>query len=182
FGDGAANQGLLMESLNISSLWRLPVLFVCENNGFSEFSPTDTVTSGVISDRARPFGIPVWNIDGNDVVEVWKTALEALGHCRSGAGPAFVEARTYRYSGHFSAEAMILSTPYRSDDEIEAWRARDPVARTRALLVDRGAADDSECEGIEVEADARVEEAVASGQAGAMPEPGTAERLMRAGS
>ncbi|MDE0696428.1 MAG: thiamine pyrophosphate-dependent dehydrogenase E1 component subunit alpha [Boseongicola sp.] len=182
FGDGAANQGSLMESLNISSLWRLPVLFVCENNGFSEFSPSGTVTSGVISDRARPFGIPVWNIDGNDVVEVWKTALEALGHCRSGAGPAFVEARTYRYSGHFSAEAMILSTPYRSDDEIEAWRAKDPVARTRAVLVDRGAADNAACEGMEVEADARVEAAVAFAEAGVMPEPGTAERLMRAGS
>ena len=182
FGDGAANQGSLMESLNISSLWRLPVLFVCENNGFSEFSPSDTVTSGVISDRAKPFGIPVWNIDGNDVVEVWRTALEAVDHCRSGAGPAFIEARTYRYSGHFSAEAMVLSTPYRSDEEIQAWRARDPVARTRALIIDRGAADATACERMEMEVDACVEGAVASGEAGTAPDPGTAEQLMRTGS
>ena len=182
FGDGAANQGSLMESLNISSLWMLPVLFVCENNGFSEFSPTGTVTSGVISDRARPFGIPVWNIDGNDVVEVWRTALEAVDHCRSGAGPAFIEARTYRYSGHFSAEAMVLSAPYRSDEEIEAWRAKDPVARTRVLIIDRGAADAAACDSMEVEAGACVEGAVAFGEAGTAPDPGTAQQLMRAGS
>ena len=71
FGDGASNQGSLMECMNIASLWKLPILFVCENNGFSEFSPAATVTSGVISDRAKPFGIPVWRIDGNDLVEVW---------------------------------------------------------------------------------------------------------------
>ena len=182
FGDGAANQGSLMECLNISSLWRLPVLFVCENNGYSEYSPSGTVTSGVISDRAKPFGIPVWNIDGNDVVDVWRTALEAVDHCRSGAGPAFVEARTYRYSGHFSAEAMVLSTPYRSDEEIEAWRARDPVARTRALIIGREPANDAECERMELEADAHVEGAVAFGEAGTAPCPGTANRLMRAGS
>lgn len=181
-GDGAANQGSLMECLNKSSLWRLPVLFVRENNGFSEFSHSGTVTCGVIPDRAKPFGIPVRNIDGNDVVQVWRTAFEAVDHCRSGAGPAFIEARTYRYSGHFSVEAMILSSPHRSDEEIEAWRAKDPVARARALIIDRGAADAAACDRMEMEADACVEGAVAFGEVGTVPDPGTAKRLMRVGS
>ena len=161
FGDGASNQGSLMECMNIASLWKLPILFVCENNGFSEFSPAATVTSGVISDRAKPFGIPIWRLDGNDLVEVWATAAEAVSHCRTGAGPAFIEAETYRYSGHFSAEAMVLATPYRTEEEIEGWRAKDPIAWARTMIED---ADE-----IEARVDATVAAAVAFGEAGSPP-------------
>ena len=177
FGDGAANQGSLMECMNIASLWKLPILFVCENNGFSEFSPSDTVTSGVISDRAKPFGMPIWRIDGNDLLEVWRTGAEAVAHCRSGEGPAFVEARTYRYSGHFSAEAMVLATPYRTDDEIEEWRAKDPVPRARALLEQRGI---GEPDAVEAEIAALVADSVSYGEAGTMPQPSAALALMSA--
>ena len=158
FGDGASSQGSLMECMNIASLWKLPILFVCENNGFSEFSPAATVTSGVISDRATPFGIPVWRIDGNDLVEVWATGAEAISHCRTGAGPAFIEAETYRYSGHFSAEAMVLATPYRTDEEIEAWRTKDPILRVRPLI--------ESAEEIEEEVDTIVADAVVFGGSG----------------
>ena len=88
FGDGAANQGVLMEALNIASLWKLPLIFVCENNGFSEFSPSDTVTAGVIADRGKPFCVPCAQVDGNDVLEVWRTTREAITLARQGGGVA----------------------------------------------------------------------------------------------
>lgn len=178
FGDGASNQGSLMECMNIAALWKLPVIFCCENNGFSEFSPSGTVTAGVISDRARPFGMPVWNIDGNDVIEVWKTAADALAHTRSGNGPAFIEARTYRYSGHFSAEAMVLATPYRTDEEIALWREKDPILKTREQILARGVADSRSLDEIEAVVIAQVAAAVEFGEAGTPPTPGREADLM----
>ena len=88
FGDGASNQGVLMETLNVSALWRLPLVFVCENNGFSEFTPTAEVTAGRIADRARAFAVPVAEVDGNDVTAVWQAAGEAIARARDGGGPA----------------------------------------------------------------------------------------------
>lgn len=175
FGDGAANQGSLMECMNIAALWQLPILFVCENNGFSEFSPSDTVTSGTIADRAKPFGIPVWHVDGNDILAVWQTGAEAIRLCREGRGPGFIEAQTYRYSGHFSAEAKVLSTPYRTDEEIQAWRAKDPILRAQSLLEERALGD---FETIDAEIAVLIDECVAAGQAGQGPEPATAINLM----
>ena len=180
FGDGAANQGALTECMNIAALWSLPILFVCENNGYSEFSPSDTVTAGRISDRAIPFGLPVRNIDGNDLETVWHTARELLADMRDGSGPAFIEARTYRYSGHFSAEAMVLATPYRGDAEIEEWRGKDPLLKTRGSLLVRGV-DEDVLAGIEADIDATIAASVAFGEAGAPPEAGTAKPLMFAG-
>ena len=175
FGDGAANQGSLMECMNIAALWQLPILFVCENNGFSEFSPSDTVTSGTIADRAKPFGIPVWHVDGNDILAVWQTGAEAIRLCREGRGPGFIEAQTYRYSGHFSAEAKVLSTPYRTDEEIQAWRAKDPILRAQSLLEERALGD---FETIDAEIAVLIDECVAAGQSGQGPEPATAINLM----
>src|ERR1700749_2369617 len=95
FGDGASNQGVLMETLNVSSLWGLPVVFVCENNGFSEFTPSAEVTSGRIPDRARAFGVPVAEVDGNDVTEVWRAAGEAVQRGRASGGAAVAGGRTH---------------------------------------------------------------------------------------
>ena len=136
FGDGAANQGVLMECLNITALWSLPMLFVCENNGYSEFSPSDTVTKGRISDRALPFDVPVWRIDGNNLIAVWQAAREAIAHIRGGNGPAFIEAETWRQSGHFSAEAAVLATPYRSEAQEAEGLAKDPITRLAAQIDD----------------------------------------------
>ena len=138
FGDGGANQGVVAEALNLAALWKLPLLFVCENNGYAEFSSSDSVTSGRIAERARPYGVPSARIDGNDVVEVWRAAGEAIARARRGEGPTFIEAITYRQRGHVETEESFLPHPYRTDGEIEQWLGRDPLVRLAALLVEHG--------------------------------------------
>ncbi|MGH3282957.1 MAG: thiamine pyrophosphate-dependent dehydrogenase E1 component subunit alpha, partial [Trebonia sp.] len=162
FGDGAANQGALMETLNVSSLWQLPVIFVCENNGFSEFTPATQVTAGRISDRARAFDVPVAEVDGNDVTDVWRAAGGAVARAREGGGPSFIEARTYRIQGHFEAESFVLGGGrYRDDAEIESWRQDDPVARFRSEILKNAAADEAALGRIEAAVADRVADAAA---------------------
>jgi TPP-dependent pyruvate/acetoin dehydrogenase alpha subunit len=178
FGDGASNQGVLMENLNISTLWGLPVVFVCENNGFSELTPSREVTAGNISDRARAFSMPVAEVDGNDVVAVWHAAREAVERARSGGGPSFIEAHTYRIRGHFEAEALVLSgARYRDEEEITAWMAKDPISRFAARLVALGIAD-AEIAAIDREVLDRVNEAVRFAEAGTPADPTLASTLM----
>jgi TPP-dependent pyruvate/acetoin dehydrogenase alpha subunit len=160
FGDGAANQGVFMETLNVSSLWGLPMIFMCEHNTYSEFSPTDTVTSGELADRARAFGMPTAVVDGNDVTAVWAAAKDAVERARSGNGPSFIEAKTYRIHGHIEAEIHFLSSTYRDEDEIERWRKLDPIDRLKAQLLSSGASDETSLSEIE----SRVQEAVAAAE------------------
>ena len=143
FGDGAANQGVLLESLNIAALWKLPLVLVCENNGFSEFSPTETVTAGEIWRRGEPFGVPSQPVDGNDIAAVYEAAAEAVGRARRGEGATLLEMRTYRLRGHVEAEKSFLARAYRSDVEVEARRALEPIARCRALLLAAGVPESS---------------------------------------
>src|SRR5215471_3118168 len=179
FGDGASNQGVLMETLNLSALWQLPVIFVCENNGFSEFTPSAEVTAGHIADRARAFAVPIAEVDGNDVTEVWRAAGEAVRRAREGGGPSFIEARTYRIQGHFEAEKFVLGTgSYRQEDEIETWRQRDPIARFRLRLVSSGTASAADLDRIDAAVLDRVADAVAFAEAGEPADPGLAETLM----
>ena len=179
FGDGAANQGALMETLNIASLWQLPVIFVCENNGFSEFTPAAQVTSGRIADRARAFGVPAAEVDGNDVTEVWRAAGEAVARARAGGGPSFIEARTYRIQGHFEAERFVLGGGrYRDDHEIDKWREADPVSRFRSALLEAGTTDEAALSRIESAVAGRVAAAVAFAEAGQPADPALAETLM----
>ncbi len=138
FGDGAANQGVLSEALNLSALWKLPLILVCESNGFCEFSPTATVTSGDISARATPFGIPGVPVDGNDVVAVWKAAGVAIDRARRGEGPTLIEARTYRTRGHVEYEVTFLSEKYREEKEVEEWKLKDPITLFTKQLLQRG--------------------------------------------
>jgi acetoin:2,6-dichlorophenolindophenol oxidoreductase subunit alpha len=139
FGDGASNQGVFMECMNVSSLWKLPLVLVCEHNQFCEFTPSAQVTSGEIADRARAFNIPTTVIDGNDVVAVWQAAGEAVARARRGEGPSFIEARTYRIQGHLEAEDLFLAGgKYREKQEIEEWRLKDPLDRTRERLTAAG--------------------------------------------
>ena len=136
FGDGAANQGVFMECMNVSSLWKLPLVLVCEHNQFCEFTPSASVTSGEIADRPRAFNMPVSVVDGNDVIAVWQAAGEAIEHARRGEGPAFIEAKTYRIQGHLEAEELFLAGgKYREKQEIEEWRKRDPIDRLQQRLV-----------------------------------------------
>lgn len=141
FGDGAANQGVLLEALNVAALWKLPLVLVCENNGFSEFSPTETVTAGEIWRRATPFGVPSEAVDGNDVLAVYAAAGTAIDRGRHGEGPTMLEMRTYRLRGHVEAEKTFLSKPYRTDDEVEIRRTAEPIARCRSLLRGAGVSD-----------------------------------------
>jgi TPP-dependent pyruvate/acetoin dehydrogenase alpha subunit len=178
FGDGAANQGVFMETLNITSLWKLPMVFVCENNRYAEFSPAATVTSGELIDRARAFSIPCTRVDGNDVLAVTHAAAQAIAHARSGAGPAYIEADTYRMHGHLESEKSFLKGSYRADAEVEAWRERCPIQRfigelrgqpwwTAAMLAD-----------LEAEISRTVADAVAFAEAGPPADPGLVFDIM----
>lgn len=162
FGDGAANQGVLMESMNMAAIWQLPIVFVCENNGVSEFTVSSTVTAGKLSDRARPF-MPVADLDGNDVIAVRTAAAEAVQRARDGGGPSFIEAHTYRIHGHLEAEDLFLGGgTYRTQDDIDLWRApeKDPLARFMRDAVAAGLLTQDIIQDLDAEILALVEEAV----------------------
>jgi TPP-dependent pyruvate/acetoin dehydrogenase alpha subunit len=178
FGDGAANQGTFMETLNISTLWTLPMIFVCENNGFSEFSPAATVTAGDIVNRARAFEIPCARVDGNDVLAVRQVAGEAVERARAGHGPSFIEAHTYRIHGHIEAEKSFLKSGYREAAEIEEWRGRDPVQRFKDYLKGEGISDDAEIGVIEAQIATVVEDAARFAEAEEPADPDLVFSLM----
>jgi pyruvate dehydrogenase E1 component alpha subunit len=149
FGDGASNQGVFMECLNVSTLWQLPLVFVCEHNHFSEFTRAEQVTSGNIADRARAFKIHTAVVDGNDVEAVWKATGEAVARARKGEGPCFIEAETYRIKGHMEFEKELLAGgAYRNQQEIDEWVGRDPIARWGGKLMERGVANAARLEDI----------------------------------
>jgi len=154
FGDGATNQGTFHESLNMASLWKLPILYVCENNGYAMSMPvTRAIAGGEILDRARAYAMRAERVDGMDAEAIEKAAADALAHARSGKGPAFIEAMTYRFCGHSKSDRLV----YRTREEEAEWRKRDPVATTRARLVASG--EMSEAERIETEVASLLEEA-----------------------
>ena len=162
FGDGAANQGVFMECLNVSSLWGLPVVFVCEHNHFCEFTRAEQVTSGQIVNRARAFGIHTSVVDGNDVEAVWMATGEAVARARRGEGPCFIEAETYRIKGHMEFEKELLAGgKYRELEEIEAWRAKDPITRWGDTLVKSGVTTAAKLEEIGAKVARAVDDAVA---------------------
>jgi len=169
FGDGAAAQGTMCEVLNIAALWRLPLILVCEYNSFSEFSPSATVTAGVIADRARAYGVPSEVIDGNDCLAVWRAAGTAIERARRGEGPSFIEARTYRVRGHLEAEAGFLTKPYRTDEEIAHWKQRDPILQLSGVLQSAGLLTAAEYEAFDAAAQELVREAVEYAEASPLP-------------
>ena len=125
FGDGALGQGQLYESMNMAALWKLPVLYVCENNLYGEYTPNDQTIAGEILDRARAFGIPAHEVDGQDIREVSRVAGDTVAAARRGEGPSFLQCTTYRYRGHHVGD---VDRPYRTRAEEEEWQARrDPL-------------------------------------------------------
>ena len=182
FGDGASNQGVFMECLNVSTLWELPIVFVCEHNHFSEFTRAEQVTAGQIVNRARAFGIHTEVVDGNDVEAVWKATSIAVAKARSGGGPCFIEAETYRIKGHMEFEKELLAGgKYREAEEIEAWVAKDPIARYADRLVKSGTATAAKLEEISQRVSRTVEEAVAFSHASEPADPELVFSLMFAG-
>jgi pyruvate dehydrogenase E1 component alpha subunit len=126
FGDGAANQGLFLETMNIASVWRLPCVFVCEDNQYGEYTSGRDVTAGQITQRAIALKLPVYEADGMDVLDVQKVAFAAVRQARAEAGPQFVNCETYRYYGHGMSDR---ERAYRSRAEEASWRTRDPLER-----------------------------------------------------
>jgi TPP-dependent pyruvate/acetoin dehydrogenase alpha subunit len=134
FGDGAMNQGYVFECLNFCQVQKLPVLLVCENNGYGEYTAFQSVTAGEIRARAEVMGVPAETVDGMSVWTVRDAAARALEHVRGGSGPAFVEAITYRFVGHSRSDPGA----YRPEGELDEWRGRDPIPLLRAQLEAEG--------------------------------------------
>jgi TPP-dependent pyruvate/acetoin dehydrogenase alpha subunit len=135
FGDGATNQGAFHEALNLAAIWELPVVFVCENNLYSEMTPiAQMVRVGSLASRSGSYGIPNVSVDGMDALAVREVIGQAIGRAAAGGGPTFVEAHTYRFCGHMPGDTQ----PYRTREEVAAWRERDPVTLLAARLADEG--------------------------------------------
>jgi pyruvate dehydrogenase E1 component alpha subunit len=167
FGDGAGQTGSFHESLNIASLWGLPLVLVCENNGYAEFTPLSAHTRiERLSTHADTYGIPTETVDGNDVFAVRDAVRTAVAGARSGS-PRFVEALTYRLRGHYEGDPA----KYRELSELSDWRAKDPIAIAQARLQAEGVVDGDTVDRLEREARTRVEAAAAT--ALAAPLPGT---------
>jgi TPP-dependent pyruvate/acetoin dehydrogenase alpha subunit len=133
FGDGATNTGAFHEGVNLASIWKLPVLFVCENNQYAEGTPIrKAVAITQLSKRAEAYGIEGVTVDGNDILAVYNTTRQLITKIRNGEGPKFVEALTYRYRGHYEGD----SQPYRTKEEVEEWKKKDPILRFKKYLIE----------------------------------------------
>ncbi|MGH7908866.1 MAG: thiamine pyrophosphate-dependent dehydrogenase E1 component subunit alpha, partial [Thermodesulfobacteriota bacterium] len=140
FGDGATNQGVFHEALNMAGLWKTPCILFCENNQYAEMTPIREETSiERLVDRGAAYRIPGVVVDGNDVEAVYDVTVEAVARARAGDGPTFIEATTYRLTGHMFGDTQ----PYRSREEVDSWRARDPLLVARSRLQERGVGADT---------------------------------------
>jgi pyruvate dehydrogenase E1 component alpha subunit len=156
FGDGTTNIGAFHEALNFAVIWKLPVVFVCENNRYMEYTAISDVTAveNPAADRAMAYGLEPIMIDGNDVDVVYETALRALAQARRGGGPSLIEAKTYRHGGHSRADPG----KYRPDEEVAEWMKKDPLPNYRERLLKLGL-DEANIEKIEAETEAMIDEA-----------------------
>ncbi|MCA1717227.1 MAG: thiamine pyrophosphate-dependent dehydrogenase E1 component subunit alpha [Actinobacteria bacterium] len=171
FGDGAVQEGIFNESLNMAAIWKLPVVFVCENNQYAmSLSVKRGFATKRISDRAAGYGMPGTTVDGMELDEVHEAAFEAVERARSGEGPSLLEAVTYRYLGHSKSDANL----YRTRDEISEWRKRDPIVRFAAKLEETGALEKDERQEMERRANERIEEAFERASREPEPEPESA--------
>jgi acetoin:2,6-dichlorophenolindophenol oxidoreductase subunit alpha len=166
FGEGALGQGLLYEVMNMASLWKLPVVYVCENNLYNEYTSYEDVTAGSITARAEAFGIPAEEVDGQDVLAVYDAATRAVERARRGEGPSFLLCGTYRYQGHHVGD--VDRSYYRSKNEEERWQAeRDPIGLLAARLGDAS----SEIDRIRERVEAEIDDAVAYALNAPHPDP-----------
>ncbi|OAN81275.1 ABC transporter substrate-binding protein [Jannaschia sp. EhC01] len=169
FGDGATAQGLLYEVMNMAALWNLPVIYACENNGYSEYTKTEEIAAGSITARAEAFGIEAFKVDGQDVLAVNDLTQKLVARCRRGEGPFFIELETYRYHGHHVGD--INREYYRTKDEEKDWKTnRDPIIRFRSWLVSEGIATDEDIDAMNAEIEQDAAEAVAYAEAAAYPD------------
>jgi TPP-dependent pyruvate/acetoin dehydrogenase alpha subunit len=168
FGDGAVNEGAFHEAANLAGLWKLPAIFLCENNLYGEGTPQSKqapVTDLAV--RAEGYGFPGVIVDGQDVIAVYQAVRKAAERARAGEGPTFIEAKTYRYRGHYEGDPQI----YRLPGEMEEWRARDPIPAFRQRLLEAGVFDGAGLIKIEAGVQEQLDQAVAFAQAAPLPQP-----------
>ena len=170
FGDGASNQGTFHESINLASVWNLPIVFVCENNGFGISVPVKQSTSVKdISVRAKGYDIPGITVDGNDVYAIYEAAETAIKRARQGKGPTLIECKTYRWRGHWTGDPEV----YRTKEDVKAWIEKDPIKRMKEKMLEDKIATEAQLEAIVNKAIADVEEAAAFAVASPEPDPKT---------
>ncbi len=168
FGDGAANEGAFHEGVNLAAIWKLPVIFVCENNQYAASTPVSlSFAIQDIAERAAAYGIPGVVVDGNDVLAVYQAAQAAVGRARAGQGPTLLECKTYRRGGHSRSDPGH----YRPSEEVEDWLAKDPIPRFRKVLVEEGVLTEEQAERIEEEVIKEIEEAVEYARSSPSPAP-----------
>jgi len=170
FGDGALNQGIFHEAANMAAIWGLPVVYVCENNQYAMSARADRFTS--VPDpsvRAGSYGFPGLSCDGMDALAVYKTVGGAVARARAGGGPSLVVCVTYRYLGHHVGDPLN----YRDKAEVETWRAKDPIERLRAALLERRVLTAAEADGLRAEVEREIDDAVAFAKASPEPDPST---------
>jgi TPP-dependent pyruvate/acetoin dehydrogenase alpha subunit len=173
YGDGASNEGTTLESLNLASVWKLPAVFVCEDNGYGEATGASYACAGTQKDRAAGFGMPYFECDGSDFFSVYDTAGEAVAHARSGKGPVMLHVHLSRWYGHFEGDAMS----YRASDEVAQQRMNhDCLSAFRARTTGAGLLDGATLDTIDSEARSRIDAAVQAAKAAPLPQQ---EDLMR---
>ena len=169
FGDGGSSQGTVHESMNLAGIWKLGVIFVCENNRYAEATPFEySVAGGSIANRAAGYGFPGVTADGQSAIEMYEVAGEAVARARAGEGPTLIEAQTYRYLGHFGADNPLL---YRTEDEEAHYKAKDCNEHLKAYILEQGAGSETELAAIEEKALAAVTESSRFAEESDFPEP-----------
>jgi len=172
FGDGAANQGIFHESVNMASIWDLPVIYLCENNIYGMSTPTSYAFNiDKISDRKLAYGIEGLTIDGNDLIQVYNTVAYFAEKCRKGQGPVLIEARTYRWKGHSKSDAQV----YRSKEEVRSWMEKDPIKRYGERLIDEKVISKKQVRNLEEKVRQEIEEAVDFAKESPFPDPSEVE-------
>lgn len=172
FGDGASNNGAFHEGLNLAAIWDLPVIFVCENNMYAtEIAFSYATRNTNMAERARTYGMSAVAVDGNDVLAVYQAAEEAVTRARAGNGPTLIEGKTYRTRAH--SEGMPSLGTYRTQEELDAWKARDPITTYKTRLLQRGLAAESDFAQIEAAVEKLVEESFEFAKNSPYPDPAT---------
>lgn len=168
FGDGQSNRGPIHESFNVASLWKLPVVWICENNGFGLSTPVKaSVATENISDRASAYGMPGVTLDGNDVIAVYEATLEAVDRARRGDGPSLLEFTTWRWHGHFEGDPG----PYKDPKDQEAWLKKDPIIGFGNLLIQQKTATQDDLNQMKTIAEAKIDAAVKFAEESPWPDP-----------
>jgi len=171
FGDGGANEGMFHEGVNLASVWKLPAIFVCENNQYAISTPQAKVTAiSNIADRAKSYGIPGFIVDGMDVLAIWESANQAVARARGGKGPTLIECKTYRFKGHYVGEGS-RELSYRPQEELKKWQEKCPIQRLKIVLINEGVLSEDLAKKINFQVDEEIEKAVKFAEESPYPSP-----------